>query len=51
MLEEGSFRGKTADFFFMFIFGGSLMIVSFQLQKFNSVQKWHARNDMLGITL
>lgn len=27
MLEEGSFRGKTADFFFMFIFGGSLMII------------------------
>ncbi|KAL4223913.1 Derlin-2 [Mactra antiquata] len=27
MLEEGSFRGKTADFFFMFIFGGTLMII------------------------
>lgn len=25
MLEEGSFRGRTADFFFMFIFGGFLM--------------------------
>lgn len=29
MLEEGSFRNKTADFFFMIIFGCSLMIVSF----------------------
>lgn len=27
MLEEGSFRGKTADFFFMFMFGGTLMII------------------------
>ncbi|XP_045174021.1 derlin-2-like [Mercenaria mercenaria] len=27
MLEEGSFRGKTADFFFMFMFGGLLMII------------------------
>ena len=26
MLEEGSFRGKAADFLFMFLFGGSLMI-------------------------
>jgi len=26
MLEEGSFRGRTADFFFMFIFGASLLI-------------------------
>jgi len=29
MLEEGSFRGKTADFFFMFLFGGTFMTVSF----------------------
>lgn len=29
MLEEGSFRGRTADFVFMFLFGGVLMIVSF----------------------
>lgn len=29
MLEEGSFRGRTADFVFMFVFGGVLMIVSF----------------------
>jgi Derlin-2/3 len=27
MLEEGSFRGKAADFFLMFVFGASLMIV------------------------
>ncbi|XP_066291557.1 derlin-2-like [Branchiostoma lanceolatum] len=27
MLEEGSFRGKTADFFFMFLFGGTLMMI------------------------
>ncbi|XP_072163643.1 derlin-2-like [Diadema setosum] len=27
MLEEGSFRGRTADFFFMFLFGGSLMTI------------------------
>lgn len=29
MLEEVSFRGRTADFVFMFLFGGALMIVSF----------------------
>ncbi|KAG9341452.1 hypothetical protein JZ751_019262 [Albula glossodonta] len=28
MLEEGSFRGRTADFVFMFLFGGVLMTVS-----------------------
>lgn len=27
MLEEGSFRGRTADFVMMFIFGGVLMII------------------------
>ncbi|XP_050025393.1 derlin-2 isoform X1 [Dermacentor andersoni] len=27
MLEEGSFRGRTADFFYMFLLGGSLIIV------------------------
>jgi len=27
MLEEGSFRGKTADFVFMFMFGGVFMIL------------------------
>ncbi|XP_033693232.1 derlin-3 isoform X2 [Tursiops truncatus] len=30
LLEEGSFRGRTADFVFMFLFGGVLMIVSFR---------------------
>lgn len=28
MLEEGSFRGRTADFVFMFLFGGAIMTVS-----------------------
>lgn len=28
MLEEGSFRGRTADFVFMFILGGVFMIIS-----------------------
>ncbi|GFR61644.1 derlin [Elysia marginata] len=27
MLEEGAFRGKTADFCFMFLFGGFFMVV------------------------
>nr|XP_019938048.1 PREDICTED: derlin-2 isoform X1 [Paralichthys olivaceus] len=27
MLEEGSFRGRTADFVFMFLFGGFLMTI------------------------
>jgi len=27
MLEEGAFRGRTADFFYMFLFGGVLMII------------------------
>lgn len=29
MLEEGCFRGRTADFVFMFLFGGVVMNVSF----------------------
>jgi hypothetical protein len=29
MLEEGSFRGRTADFVFMFLFGAFIMTVSF----------------------
>ncbi|XP_055522972.1 derlin-2 [Wyeomyia smithii] len=29
MLEEGSFRGRSADFIMMFLFGGVVMIVSF----------------------
>ncbi|GAB1598231.1 derlin-2-like [Argonauta hians] len=28
MLEEGSFRGRTSDFFFMFLFGGFIMIIN-----------------------
>lgn len=27
MLEEGSFRGRTADFVFMFLFGGAIMTI------------------------
>ncbi|VDP01037.1 unnamed protein product [Soboliphyme baturini] len=27
MLEEGSFRGKTADFVYMFLFGGTFMCI------------------------
>ncbi|XP_076339360.1 derlin-2-like isoform X1 [Tachypleus tridentatus] len=27
MLEEGSFRGRTADFLFMFLFGGTVLII------------------------
>lgn len=33
MLEEGSFRGKSSDFIMMFIFGGTLMIVSCNIKK------------------
>lgn len=40
MLEEGSFRGRTADFVVMFIFGGVLMIVSFLL-----IYKKHSTED------
>jgi len=29
MLEEGSFRGRTADFVFMFMLGATVMSVSF----------------------
>lgn len=32
MLEEGSFRGRTADFVMMFLFGGICMIVSLRFQ-------------------
>lgn len=35
MLEEGSFRGRTADFVFMFLFGGFLMTVSFKSMLLN----------------
>lgn len=39
MLEEGSFRGRTADFVFMFLFGGFLMTVSFLLLFQNTIVK------------
>lgn len=32
MLEEGSFRNRSADFVMMFLFGGALMLVSKQIQ-------------------
>jgi hypothetical protein len=32
MLEEGSFRGRTADFVFMFLFG-AIFMVTFSKQK------------------
>jgi len=35
MLEEGSFRGRTADFVFMFLMGGTAMCVSFLLMFIN----------------
>ena len=35
MLEEGSFRGRTADFVFMFMFGGVIMTVSLILLLIN----------------
>jgi hypothetical protein len=38
MLEEGSFRGRTADFVVMFLFGGALMIVSFGDDKISVVE-------------
>lgn len=28
MLEEGSFRGRTADFLYMFVFGGTVMTIT-----------------------
>ena len=34
MLEEGSFRGRTADFVFMFMFGGVIMTVSLTTFKY-----------------
>ena len=35
MLEEGSFRGRTADFVFMFLFGAFIMTVSFMLDNYS----------------
>ncbi len=39
MLEEGSFRGRTADFVYMFLFGGVLMTVSFSVHHINNNQE------------
>lgn len=39
MLEEGSFRGRTADFVYMFLFGGVLMTVSFSIHHINNNQE------------
>lgn len=36
MLEEGSFRSRTADFVMMFLFGATLMIVSFFVNLFQN---------------
>lgn len=33
MLEEGSFRNRSADFVMMFLFGGALMLVSLEKTK------------------
>lgn len=44
MLEEGSFRGRTADFVFMFLFGGFLMTVSFS----GSIEDRQAQADVDG---
>lgn len=33
MLEEDCFRGRTADFVFMFLFGGIVITVSFNVKK------------------
>ncbi|PFX31166.1 Derlin-2 [Stylophora pistillata] len=54
MLEEGSFRGRTADFVFMFMFGGAIMtapylpwvLFGFSLMLGNSVMV-----DLIGIAV
>ena len=48
MLEEGSFRGRTADFVFMFLFGCVTTVVSFFIiqltslfhHKFQNLRPW-----------
>lgn len=45
MLEEGSFRGRTADFVFMFLFGGLLMTVSFMWLFQNQIMRSSVDND------
>jgi len=60
MLEEGSFRGKTADFIMMFIFGAVFMIIFaffinllFLGQAFTImlVYIWSRRNPLLRFVL
>lgn len=41
MLEEGCFRGRTADFVFMFLFGGIVMTVSF----YTTSKRTECRNE------
>jgi len=59
MLEEGSFRGRTADFVMMFIFGGALMVffaffvnLLFLGQAFTImlVYIWSRRNPYIRLT-
>lgn len=47
MLEEGSFRGRTADFVFMFIFGGAIMTVSFMNHTSNA---WNIAQKRVIVT-
>lgn len=47
MLEEGSFRGRTADFVFMFIFGGAIMTVSFMNHTSNA---WNIAQKRIIVT-
>lgn len=54
MLEEGSFRGRTADFVFMFLFGGFLMTVSFLWAPLGgahvSLGVWHQRGSRAEVS-
>ena len=47
MLEEGSFQGRTADFVFMFIFGGAIMTVSFMNHTSNA---WNIAQKRVIVT-
>ena len=47
MLEEGSFRGRTAEFVFMFIFGGAIMTVSFMNHTSNA---WNIAQKRVIVT-
>ncbi|XP_043846831.1 derlin-3 isoform X3 [Dromiciops gliroides] len=54
MLEEGSFRGRTADFVFMFLFGGVLMTAPFLpwvLMAFSLLLGNSILVDLLGIAV